>query len=114
MSQFSVRARHRPHSTPEERAAWVRQYECSGLSQVEFADEHQLTLSTLRRWIAQRRSPEGSPGQAPAAWQELKLPVGLGPIRWAAEVVRPDGWTLRVAPEASPAWVGELLRASSC
>jgi hypothetical protein len=92
----------------------LRQYERSGLSQVEFADQHQLGLSTLRRWIAQGRSTVKSPAEALAAWQEVKLPRAVGPGRWAAEIVRPDGWILRVAPEASPTWVGELLRASAC
>ena len=114
MSHLSVRAGRRPHSTAEERVALVRQYAHSGLSQREFAERHRLGLSTLRKWIAQHPVLAMSGAEDPGRWQELKLPMGLGPIRWAAELVRPDGWIVRVAPEASPAWVAEVLRSSAC
>ena len=108
------RGRRRCRSTVQERAQWVRQYVQSGLSQREFAERHQLGLSTLQKWIAQHPVLAASGAEDPGHWQELKLPVGLGPIRWAAELVRPDGWIVRVAPEASPAWVAEVLRSSAC
>jgi hypothetical protein len=47
-------------------------------------------------------------------WQELKLPASLGTMRWAAEVVRPDGLTVRLAHDAPAALLEELLRARSC
>ena len=114
MNYVQVRGRGRRHSTAEERAAWLREYERAGLSQVEFAEQHRLGLSTLRRWIAQSRNAADSPAEAPPAWHEVKLPSTVAPMRWAAELVRPDGWIVRVAPEASPAWVAEVLRSSAC
>jgi hypothetical protein len=114
MNHRSVRGRRRLRSTPEERGAWVQRYWRSGLSQVQFAAQHQLGLSSLRKWIAQSPVTVASTSNGSSGWHEVQLTTAGGPRRWAAEVVRPDGWTLRVAPEASPAWVGELLRASSC
>jgi transposase-like protein len=114
MNYRFVRARRRSRSTPEQRAQWVRQYSRSGLSQREFANRHQLGLSTLRKWIAQKPAGASSDSEDSPDWKELKLPVGLGPRHWAAELVRPDGWSVRVAPETPPAWVGELLRAGAC
>jgi transposase-like protein len=106
--------RRRPHSTPEQRAKWVRRYERSGLSQREFAERHRLGLSTLRKWIAQdgRQALSGRKGKA--VWQELKLDGLAGAARWAAEVVRPDGLVVRVAHDAPPAWLEELLRSRPC
>jgi hypothetical protein len=42
-----------PHSTPEQRADWLRRYERSGLSPREFAGRHRLGLFTLRKWICE-------------------------------------------------------------
>jgi hypothetical protein len=89
MKVFSSQGRRRPRSSPKERASWVRRYERAGLSQREFADRHHLGLFALRNWIA-----------------------GVTP--WAAEVVRPDGWTVRLAHNAPANLVEELLRKRSC
>lgn len=114
MNHDFVRARRRPRSTPRERAAWVRRYLDSGLSQRTFADQHRLGLSSLRKWIGQHRGEAGAASEGLPGWHEVRLPAAAGPVRWAAELVRPDGVVLRVASEASPAWVGALLRAGPC
>ena len=106
--------RRRPHSTPEQRAQWIRRYERSGLSQREFAERHRLGLSTLRKWIAQDRI-RASPGRnGKPVWQELKLGAVPGAMRWAAEVVRPDGYVVRVAHDVPGGLLEELLRAGPC
>ena len=88
----------------------MRQYLRSGLSQRAFADQHQLGLSSLRKWIAQHAGQAGTTVEVAPGWHEVTLPAAAGPRRWAAELVRPDGLLLRLASEASPAWVGALLR----
>jgi transposase-like protein len=114
MKNVSVSPRRRPPSTPEQRAKWVRRYQRSGLSQREFAEQHDLGLFTLRKWIAQNalQPPGGSEGRA--VWQELKLDGLPSATRWAAEVVRADGLVVRVAPDAPAALLAELLTARSC
>src|SRR5207302_272864 len=43
---------HRPVFTPEERAQWVSRFRSSGLTQVQFAQQHGLKLTTLQRVLA--------------------------------------------------------------
>jgi hypothetical protein len=102
----------RLRTTSSERAVWIERYERSGLTQRAFADRHRLGLSTLQKWLAQARS---SPTSAPTMpWQELKLPTVAGASRWAAELVRPDGLTLRVTPDVPTEWVAALWQLPSC
>jgi hypothetical protein len=84
------------------------------LSQREFAERHHLGLSTLRKWIAQDGSRALAGGNGKAVWQELKLDALPGAARWAAEVVRPDGFVVRVAHDAPAVLLEELLRARPC
>lgn len=106
--------RRRPRSTPEQRAQWIRRYERSGLSQRQFAERHRLGLFTLRRWIAQSRNGWGDRGEVQPVWRELKVDGLPVTTPWAAEVVRPDGWTVRVAHNAPASLLEELLGVRSC
>lgn len=101
----------RARSTVAERAAWAQRYQRSGLTVRAFAAQHRRGLSTLQRWLAQARS---APRATALQWQELKLPMVSGASGWAAELVRPDGLTLRLAHDAPPAWVVALWRLPSC
>ncbi len=106
--------RRRPRTTAEQRAKWVARYERSGLAQRDFAQRHGLGLSTLRKWIAQEGN-QGMPGRnGQPVWQELKLEGWAGAARWAAEVVRPDGWVVRVTHDTPRPLLTELLRARPC
>ena len=106
--------RRRPHSTPEQRAKWVRRYERTGLSQREFAERHGLGLFTLRKWIFQDGNQVLPGRRGKPVWEELKLDGVSGASRWAAEVVRPDGFVVRVAQDTPSALLAELLRARPC
>jgi transposase-like protein len=109
MRRFSSPQR-RPSTTPQERARWVRRYERSGLSQREFAGREGLGLFALRQWIAQGRKANRAKAQLKPLWRELKLDGLAGVPHWAAEVVRPDGWTVRVAANAPASLLAEVLR----
>jgi hypothetical protein len=119
----------RPRSTAAERALWKQRFLQSGLLLREFADQHGLKLSTLQRWVGS--SPGVSPAtpggnqinSRPAApvFAEVTWPLPaclsasssapwLAPA-WAAELVRPDGSTLRLAREVSASLLKRLLRA---
>src|SRR5271166_541745 len=106
--------RRRPHSTPEQRGKWVHRYERSGLSQRDFAERHRLGLSTLRKWIAQGERLAAPAWKDKTVWRELKLDGMPGTARWAAEVVRPDGFVVRLAHDTPASLLEELLRARPC
>jgi hypothetical protein len=114
MKDFSSSLRRRPYSTPEQRAKWVRRYERSGLSQREFGERHRLSLFTLRKWIAQDGSQALAGRNGKPVWQELKLEGVPVALRWAVEVVRPDGFVVRAAHDTPSAMLEELLRARPC
>ena len=99
---------------------YLRAFERSGVCAAAFARQHDLVYSVLLRWL-QRRC------QAPGVWPRAKrgarrrlklqeLPLGslLGPGRWAAEIVRPDGVTVRVAHDVPAAWLDSLLSPGAC
>ena len=90
----------------------MQRYLQSGLSQREFALPHGLALWTLRRWGA-RHSAQSSAVIEVAAptFAEVKLPAVAPAWRWGAELLRPDGATLRLAHDVSRTLVRQLLRA---
>jgi len=90
--------------TAAERAAWVRRFQRSGLTQRDFATQHGLGLSTLGRWLGQPSNSVSAP-----AFAEVKLPVPGG--RWAAEIVHADGVVLRLAHDVPVHLVEQLLPA---
>ncbi len=51
----------------------VEDYHRSGLSQREFAEQQELSLSSLQWWV--RRAKRRSPGEAIPQWLEVSLPV---------------------------------------
>lgn len=104
----------RRRTTSAERADWVQRYDRSGLTQREFAERHRLGLSTLQKWVGQCRAAADSGREAQPLWQELKLPPSSGAARWAVELVRPDGLTLRVAHDAPAELVAGLLGVPPC
>ena len=74
----------------------------------------------MLRWLERRR-------QSPGVWPRAKggpqgrvklqaFPLGslLGTGRWAAEIVRPEGVTVRVAHDVPAAWLDGLLSAGAC
>jgi len=81
------------------------------MTQRAFADQHGLGLSTLQKWLTQAQSAKTA---APMQWQEVKLPSALGTSCWAAEIVQPNGVTLRFSHDASAELVSTLWPLSSC
>jgi len=110
----SVR-RPRRRFSAEQIQKYLRAFDRSGVCAAVFARQHDLVYSVLLRWLQRRR-------QAPVVWPRAKseagrrvklheLPLGslLGAGRWAAEIVRPDGVTVRVAHDVPAAWLNGLL-----
>lgn len=98
----------RPVFTPEERAQWVSRFRSSGLTQVQFTQQHGLKLTTLQRWLYGRSLKHKRPK---ATFREIVVSP-LGPSgAWAAEITWPHGGTVRLSAEAEVSWIEELLRA---
>jgi len=98
----------------------LRAFDRSGVCAAVFARQHDLVYSVLQRWLHRRR-------QAPGGWskaksgprrrlklQELLLGSLPGAGRWAVEIVRPDGVTVRVAHDVPAAWLDGLLAPGTC
>ena len=110
----SVR-RPRRRFTAKQIQKYLRAFDRSGVCAAVFARQHDLVYSVLLRWLQRRRQAPGVwPGAKSGPRRRLKLhelPLGslLGAGRWAAEIVRPDGVTVRVAHDVPAAWLNGLL-----
>jgi hypothetical protein len=89
---------------PPEKPQWVRiaeQFEHSGLTQKQFAQQHRLQLSTLQSWIYRRRRQLAAPSPSSPAPVRL-LPVELtappAPSTRSVELLTASG--VRVSFEA--------------
>jgi hypothetical protein len=100
-------------------SALIARYRRSGLSLAEFARAEGLSPGRLHYWIYQKhrsravvRAPgDGSPAARPA-FQEVRLPNGLGLVTsWAAEVSLRGGLSVRFSAAAAPGWVGAVVQA---
>ena len=115
----SVR-RPRRRFTADQIQKHLRAFDRSGVCAAVFARQHDSVYSVLLRWLERRRQAPGVwPGAKRGARRRLKLqelPLGspLGTGRWAAEIVRPDGVTVRVAHDVPAAWLDGLLAPSTC
>jgi hypothetical protein len=100
--------RPRRRFTPDQIRSYVGAFERSGLSIAAFARQHDLVYSVLLRWLQRRGQAPKRRGRPPKL-REVALGSLLGSGRWAAEVVRPDGLTVRVAHDAPAGWLDLLL-----
>jgi hypothetical protein len=89
----------------------LARYHGSQLTQREFVEQHDLSLATLTKWLRWEREGGKDPRRKRLPFAEMPLAQVLGTARWAAEVVRPDGGTVRVAHDAPAALVAQLLGA---
>jgi transposase-like protein len=96
--------------TPAERVGLLAEYHRSQVTQREFVEQHDLSLATLTKWLRWERQGGKAPRRKRLPFAEVPLGQVLGTSRWVAEVVRPDGWTVRLAPDAPAALVEQLLR----
>ena len=95
--------------SPAKRLGLLARYHRSQLTQREFVEKHGLGLATLTKWLRlERESGKGACAKS-TPFAEVPLAQALGTTRWAAEMVRPDGWTVRVAQDAPAALVAQLL-----
>ena len=109
----------RPRATTYERATWVKAWERSGQSQVDFARDHGLRVGTLRRWVRSATAPE-PPRPDSVTLQEVDLSAIIGSaVRsgipdWDVQIALPGGVTLCVRANTPAGRVRELVEALRC
>ena len=101
-------------SKPAEKPQWVRiaeQFEQSGLTQKQFAQQQGLRLSTVQSWIYRRRR-QASRGPVPPV-RLLPVEVSSTPVAESGslEVITARGVRLRVPAGADVDYVARLVAA---
>ncbi len=100
---------------PVEKAQWIRvaeQFEASGQTQREFAQQQELALSTLQSWVYRRRRQEAGRAGAPVRLLPVELSTLVrreGP--GGVEVHTRSGTRLSVEPGTDVAYVARLVAA---
>jgi transposase-like protein len=98
----------RRRKTAQERQRLVARFHESQMTQRDFAVRHGIGMSTLSKWL--RVESEATP--APVKFQEVKLPNM--PLRYAVEVVSPQGWTVRLQNGSDVQMLPSVLQALPC
>jgi hypothetical protein len=101
-------------SKPADKSQWVRiaeQFEQSGLTQQQFAQQQGLPLSTVQSWIYRRRRQASRSPVQPV--RLLPVEVSPAPVtdRGGLEIVTPRGVRLRVPAGTDVDYVAGLVAA---
>jgi hypothetical protein len=75
------------------------------MTQRDFAVRHGIGLSTLSKWLR----VEVKPKPPRVKFQEVVLPNT--PMRYAVEVISPQGWTIRLQSSSDVESLPQLLQA---
>jgi transposase-like protein len=94
--------------TVKQRQRLLERFHESQMTQRDFATHHSVGLSTLSKWL---RVEAETPSQ-PVKFQEVTLPNM--PLRYAVEVVSPQGWTVRLQNGSEIETLTQLLQALPC
>ncbi len=97
--------RHR--YTAAERGEFVSLYRKSGLTQSEFARQHQLKICTFHQWI-HRANALNAPACKPLFHEVLLAPTPPTAV-WAAEIVVGNEFTLRLGSPLSPQLITRVI-----
>lgn len=87
----------------------VAEYERSRLTQEAFAKQRGIKVGTLRQWLYRRERTKAGGAKEPT-FQEVSLGDLSSSSSWAAEISWPQGPTIRLSGQSSPAWAGELIK----
>lgn len=98
--------RQRRRYTAEEKKQFLALYCKSGLTQVEFAREHDLKVCTFQQWLPLRKSPTKSPGPL---FKELVLSPQINTPAWSTEILLSDELTIRFGANVSVTFMAELV-----
>jgi hypothetical protein len=101
-------------SKPVEKPQWVRiaeQFEQSGLTQKQFAQQQGLTLSTVQSWIYRRRRQASRSPVPPVRLLPVEVSSTPVPDMRGLEIVTPRGVRLRVPAGTDVDYVAGLVAA---
>jgi transposase-like protein len=108
MASHKSNSVRRHHLTLQQRQRLLARYHRGQLGRREFAARHGVGLSTLGKWLEQERAA----GQPSISFKEVMLPNS--PMRWALEIVNPQGWTVRLAQSSDLETLCPLLLPLPC
>jgi transposase-like protein len=94
--------------TAKQQQRFLACFHQSQLTQRDFANRHGIGLSTLSKWLR----VENEAASPPVKFQEVILPNA--PMRYAVEVVSPQGWTVRLQSSSEIETLAQLLQALPC
>jgi transposase-like protein len=107
--------RPRRYLKPEERRRMAELCSQSGLTQREFAKRHQVSLSSLQRWLSEQRTERRD--MPAVVFREMSVPPPLTSSpssAWAVEIVGPDGTIIRCRDAWSFESLVLLLQGRAC
>jgi transposase-like protein len=94
--------------TAKQRQRFLERFHQSEMTQRDFATSFGVGLSTLSKWLR----VENEPVSPPVKFQEVTLPNT--PLRYAVELVSPQGWTVRLQNTSDIESLPQLLQALPC
>jgi hypothetical protein len=103
-------------SKKDEELEWVRvaeQFESSGLTQREFAEQRGLVLSTLQSWIYRRRRRVSRAGAEPVRLLPVQVSAASPSASNLLEVLTTSGARIRFAVGTQVEYVARLVAAVS-
>ena len=98
-------------TTAAERAGVVEQFRQSGLSRKAFAENQDIALYKLHRWLAQARKETV---RSPLPFREIPFLSPFSSASWALEIINPSGITIRFRDRPSLEELPRMLRALAC
>lgn len=103
-------------SRQDEELEWIRvaqEFEASGLTQRQFAEQRGLVLSTLQSWIYRRRRQESQPGGEPLRLLPVQVTAGSPSTGSLIEVLTSGGARVRFAAGTDVEYIARLVAAVS-
>jgi hypothetical protein len=101
-------------SKPADRPQWVRiaeQFEHSGLTQKQFAQQQGLPLSTVQSWIYRRRRQESAPSAPPVRLLPVEVSAPAVSSAGKVEVLTARGVRVSFALGTDVSYVARLVAA---
>jgi hypothetical protein len=101
-------------SKPADKPQWVRiaeQFEQSGLTQKQFAQQHELRLSTLQSWIYRRRRQAAELPAPPMRLLPVEVSTARAPQVASVEVLAVSGVRVCFPVGTDVSYVAQLVGA---
>lgn len=94
--------------SPAQRHEFVTLYRQSGLTQVEFAQQHQIKVCTFHQWLHRRKQPSTKCPRP--VFKELLFSPQTHTPAWSTEIVMGHEFTIRFGAHVSATFMAELVK----